>query len=685
MSHWRRLSRKNRALLLVIAILALAATALASTRLASTRRSLATKAEGSDSLGGTLPPPADVFIQQTADFPDLGNVLLTVQLTPEQVAAKQKEGTASYTTLGSSGELFFRDDGQGGEAVAGDGLYTTVAQVDLKDVESRAQQDAATLETASSEIPVFSGRALAGSQAQTVFDLQGFQAGKSVRLNRPVISGPAGPVGPVDPIDFDTVTPFQHHVLMITDPKVIADPTRTTDPCDPGSGTPGGSWTFKHLITEMAANTSLSPSAFTEAWLKTWLSNQTINTFGVPKRLVMQGILNDWHTESSYTIGSTTDLDLDIAPFRLIAIVPRLDLRGGPGSGGASYLSAAGELRFIFGFVRPFWMSSLPSSGYGRSCALPFTAIFEYKIPARSCTGMVSLAGQWMALDRLVPGDAPYNSALEHLTEPVVKANADLTRPYGSAIGQVRTNEIALADPASWPPDPWQLREFHLSTTPSWNPLGETTTANTPDDSFNNGASFQSWILSQIEPAISGPGWQQAIPDVPSSYLSAPFLGARPEMPTAAFFWNAPGLSLSPSSGNNPDNWGRHRASLNTCNGCHAGETGTPFVHVDPMKPLGDWHALSGFLRGITVNDPAEASHLPHRTFSDLARREADLRALAGSLCAMVPPVDIAQVRDGLATTGKIPAHPFTSPIDPSQLLSLPADDLKANHVTEVH
>ncbi len=685
MSHWKRLSRKHRTLYLVIAVLALAATALASGRLTPAWKADTGKADGTVSLGGTLPPPADVFIQQTADFPDLGNVLLTVKLTPEQVAAKQKDGTVSYTTLGSLGELLFRDDGEGGDAVAGDALYTAVARVDPADLAKRAEQDAATLRTASAEIPLFSGRAFTGSQTQAAFDIAGFQAGRSVRMNQPVINvdphgGGPWPVDPIDPL-----TPFQHHVLMITDPKVIADPTRTTDPCDPGSGTPGGVWTFKHLVTEMAANTGLSPSAFTENWLQTWLNDQTINTFGVPKRLVMQGILNDWHA-----VSSTSDLDLDLSPFRLIAIVPRLDLRGGPGSGGSSYTSVAGELRFIFGFVRPGWMSSLPAHSYGGGCALPFTAIFEYKIPSRSCSGLAGLARQWSALDGFVPGDPDdrYNSALTRLTEPVVRANASPGQPYGSAIGQVRTNEIALADLSHWPADPWQLREFHLSTSSWWNPLGETTTANTADDSFNNSTSdvtLQNWILGTIAPALIGPPWNQPILDIPANYPASPFQGARPEMPTTGFFWTAPGLNLSPSGGDNADNWGRHRVSLNSCNGCHAGETGTPFVHVDPTKPLGDWHALSGFLRGITVADPAEAGGLPHRTFSDLARREADIRALGNTLCAEVAQVDVAQVHAELVKTGKLPKHPFPAVITDDQLLSLAVDDLKANHITEVH
>ena len=693
MSHWRRLSRKHRTLYLALAILALAATALASSRLTpswKTETASATKSEDPVSLGGTLPTPSDVFIQQTDAFPELGNVLLTVKLTPEQVARKEEEGTASYTTIGNLGEILFRDDGESGDSTAGDALYTAVARVDTEDLAKRAEQDAAILRTASAEVPVFSGRALTGSQTQSAFDLAGFQAGRAVNLNPPVVN--VGPTrGPfVWPPPTDPRNDFQRRVLMITDTSVIADPDRTFDPCSQ-SGTPGGVWTFKHLMTEMALNTGRPVSTFTEEWLKNWTSTQTINSFAVPPRTVasfgtvkntMADLIADWR------IASGGNLDLDLAPFRLVAIVPRLDLRHA-GPGGGNFLDA-GEVRFIFGLVRTSWMSSVefhvPRS-YNDSCALPFSAIFEYQIPKTTCSGVTGWARQWAALNNPDLTPSAYNTRLAGLTEQFVKAGASPAQPYGSAIGQIRTNEIALGDSWNWPQDPWQLREFRLNWSPWWlNPLGETTTKDTPDDTLNTSTTFQSWILSTIAPALSGPNWNQLVTEVPVSYLASHFQGAHPEIPAAGgFFWTANGLTLSPNGGNNAENWGRHRASLDTCNGCHDRETGASFVHVDTTKPLGDWHALSGFLTGITVNDPAEAGGLPHRTFNDLARRENDLRSLASTLCLQVATVDVAYVRGQLAETGKIPPNPFPDGVTDEQFLSLAVDDLKANHITEVH
>ena len=102
-----------------------------------------------------------------------------------------------------------------------------------------------------------------------------------------------------------------------------------------------------------------------------------------------------------------------------------------------------------------------------------------------------------------------------------------------------------------------------------------------------------------------------------------PFLGGSAPMPSPSFFWTAPGLVPG-------EFCARHKLSLNTCNGCHAGETSTPFTHVGPRSqnfPA----SLSGFLLGITVNDPVDLATT--HTFADLDRRVEDLNKLATCPC----------------------------------------------------
>ena len=60
----------------------------------------------------------------------------------------------------------------------------------------------------------------------------------------------------------------------------------------------------------------------------------------------------------------------------------------------------------------------------------------------------------------------------------------------------------------------------------------------------------------------------------------------------------------------------RHKFSLNTCNGCHGGETQTGFLHVFPRSP-GQVSSLSGFLTGETVTDIRGVT----RRLSELLRR----------------------------------------------------------------
>src|ERR1043165_3234144 len=97
---------------------------------------------------------------------------------------------------------------------------------------------------------------------------------------------------------------------------------------------------------------------------------------------------------------------------------------------------AAGEGRFVFGVMDT------------TACTpLPFTVILEYGVPRHTCSEIKAWAQQWLNLDVLTLGSSAYNAALETITEQVAHANAEPTKPNGSAINQVRTDEIALSFP----------------------------------------------------------------------------------------------------------------------------------------------------------------------------------------------------------------------------------------------
>src|SRR5262249_54785058 len=114
--------------------------------------------------------------------------------------------------------------------------------------------------------------------------------------------------------------------LFITAPDVVLNHDRTWDPCT-GAGTPGGVWTFAHLIREMASGSGQQPEHFAKDWLSLWLNDYTVNGDPVVARMQMfDQVILPWATASGVVATLGTDpgtgkkivnlsgpLDLDIA------------------------------------------------------------------------------------------------------------------------------------------------------------------------------------------------------------------------------------------------------------------------------------------------------------------------------------------------------------------------------------
>jgi hypothetical protein len=352
--------------------------------------------------------------------------------------------------------------------------------------------------------------------------------------------------------------------LMITDLRVVEDPTRTTN---------NGVWTFRHLMEAMAPTVARAPE-LAEGLFRSWLVDQTVNGFSTPARTGIQSlVLDPWPRINGR-------LDLDRAPLRLLAIVNRLDVRD-------LSKGKAGEGRFVFGVLNS---SGAPTS---------FTVILEYRLPATTEADVLAWAKRWHDLGALPLGSASYNQALQLVTERFAGRNAEPGRPNGSALSQLRTNEIALSFP-------WELREFTLS--PTTGLFRQDTVKLTPDNSFMGSAALASFI-NQNQSAILA-----QTHDVPATFNGAPFLGAA--VRNNLDFWTASGI-------NNND--ARHLFSLNTCNGCHGREAGIPdFLQIRP-RSAGSEATLSGFLTGTVITDPVSSQQ---RTLNDLQRRADDLKAL---------------------------------------------------------
>ncbi len=402
----------------------------------------------------------------------------------------------------------------------------------------------------------------------------------AIRLGKPI---PLQPIGIPSAIN-------EQKSLLIRDPAVVKDPSRTFDVCT-GAGNPNGVWTFKHLVTEMAneAKTGVTPEEFVRMWLSQWETSQNVNGWNIADRQnsIRNRVINPWEAASG---GPENPLDLNKAPFQLLAVVNRVDLRENLTYGGGS----AGEGRFVFQVMD--------------GCnPMQFTVIFEYGIEKRSCSAVQNWGQRWVNLSNMVLGSTAYNTALENITESFVQANAAPSKPNGSALNQLRTNEIALDRP-------WELREFVIADA-GWNQhfLKPNTVALTPDSSLNNTPTLRNYFASGIS-------------DVPLRFptMTNPFLGGASTVSSS--FWNAPNFPTTLTQAEQ-----RQKFSLNTCNGCHTRETGTSFTHI---KPGAIPAALSGFMTGITVTDPAPPPGIMiTRRFNDLERRSADLDGLVNSSC----------------------------------------------------
>jgi hypothetical protein len=321
----------------------------------------------------------------------------------------------------------------------GDGnSFSGIVDFDLAEFEAEQTRRAAGTREGS-EIPVFESRELVRKEKLQRFDFEHFR--NIIAINRRVLI----PLFGGNPANVDP-----RRELMITDLSVVNDPARTFDACT-NTGTPMGIWTFGHLMSEMANQpvTGIDPSDFVLHWLSTWESDQSVNGFTVPNRSsAMQSFIDRWPKLPN------GKLDLSKAPFVLLAIVNRLDLRTNSAYGGGN----AGEARFIFGGITA---PGDPSLNLPCPAAAP-NVILEYGIKKSSCAQVHTWAQQWHSLGSIAFGPpGAYNVALQAITDQFTIAGADPTKPNGSAIDQVRTNEAGFGPS-------WELREFDILSSGNW-------------------------------------------------------------------------------------------------------------------------------------------------------------------------------------------------------------------------
>lgn len=409
------------------------------------------------------------------------NALLQVRYRPGAEKPSQIPYRVDDQTV-----YILRDDGNGEDDQGSDGLYSAIIDFDFN---AYALRKARNLMgpgggTAASGKTLFDGRKLVSQEPLDV------QADLTDLLGQG-----QGDLITVFPLPATRSSLDHEQALLVRHPSILTDPDLTFDPCDIDGdgnlGNPDGPWTFKTLMTAMANEpaTGISPEEFVREWVRGFESdpNGTQNGWAVNRDLVparpnVNALLDGWLQ------GDPGELNLDVSPFRLLAIVNRLDLREAVGYGGPG---TAGELRFVFGLVEALGGSIpvddppigspgspiqntpvgddvvgeiLPGPIPGAICGTRrMTVIFEYKVDSNSCQDVLAYAEAWENLDlehtnfSELDGEelASFKDDLLAITDQVVEANRAPTRPNGNAIGQIRTNEFVMGSP-------WEMREFTL-------------------------------------------------------------------------------------------------------------------------------------------------------------------------------------------------------------------------------
>jgi hypothetical protein len=378
-----------------------------------------------------------------------------------------------------------------------------------------------------------------------------------------------------------------------------------------------GPWSFGYLMTQLAQqqNRDLEPAAFVRDWLNLWNSEKKVNGDQLHARKVDR-FIKTWEDLGA---GEGQPLDLKQAPFRLLAIVNRLDLRrnralkGLALNAGRDGSGEAGEVRFVFCAVDATQPNRPP---------LPFTVIFEYAVNPPQFEGVRAWAQKWFDLSGQQPGSPAFNQDLEKLTNLVTAPDPDPQAPFPSMLAQLRTNEAAMGST-------WEMRQFHIDRDTGL--LKPMPLPDTPSGILNKTATISDYLTHHRDWLLAE---QHHLP------LKFP-LGGSISTGQATRFWEGDGDMR-------PESRVRRFFSLSTCNGCHAGEAFPPplvdpfelnlfddnppslFTHIRPrardkVAKLSRFLTGEGNGRAYQLTDPGSSDKVLHY---ELERRANDLSSL---------------------------------------------------------
>lgn len=279
--------------------------------------------------------------------------------------------------------------------------------------------------------------------------------------------------------------------------------------------------------------------------------------------------------------------DFRNAPFRLLAIVNRIDRRSyDPVTQNPKHPA---EARFVFCFT----------GGSPKAQARKGTVIFEYEMAAADLAELVDWAKAWHQLGAIPQFNDDFRKALATLTTRFTRRNAAPSKQNGSALLQIRTNELFLNDTGKW-----VMREFRLDHSGNF---VATELSQTPDAKYQNDSTLSAYLNGHEKEILD----QSYV--VPASFLGQQAMVKDPNV----VLWQPPNVSNRKV---------RYQFALNTCSGCHGAEThinptSLGFTHIG-VREAGHPAPLSDFLSDIPATDPIPPA-TPYWGPAEIPRRRA--------------------------------------------------------------
>lgn len=371
---------------------------------------------------------------------------------------------------------------------------------------------------------------------------------------------------------------------------------------------------FRAVMTSLAGGRDVAD--FTRAWLRTYDTPQTREVDGVkltaaPRPRGTDALECAWLRQRpangcDATCGACDAriLDMNVAPFELVAVVNRVDV----GTDACSESGAEGRL--VFGAIDP-----------SNQAPLALTVIFEYGLRGATRDWAARFAGV-----RRLSKVEDQEAAVGAIVRSFALENPKLLR--------MRTNEALFGASSK----DWEFREFNVD--PQARAFVPVPVASSPALALNRSPALGTWIREHESDIKAGKN------PLPPEYRTLA-LG----FPDARFDWSASGDAKQDKA-----------FSSNTCNGCHGGSRPQePFEFQllarapSPVAPPGNPGSGGGGLvytpsvpvtpppANVSVDEPARPSTVLVSRFlfdpdrpeqSELTHREASSRDILAADCS---------------------------------------------------